>query len=470
MELVTAGIWNIPGREKEITGDLYMDHSQGVLLVLYSSERIGLFHEFETITGKTTTGSKLTLYNCEILRESIHIGAEKENETHIVADYLFDGIFLSSKEDLVFYNVCFRFTNLDEWAYYKGFELNTAENCSFSLKYNAPEEAVFVVDDNTTLKLICGLKAPMLTIVDKEIKVTQSVYAFIEHNEPQPLEKSLSVLKPLMSFVSLCLGQAVDIINIVGQNPSHYQIIDDKGNKIYHNIPIYMTGMANEDYTPIDPRLVLLNLQTVIEDFQLYMRNWYDKSELLQPVIEQYLSIYYSKGISIEQHFLALVRAVESFHRRTRNNFEIDKKSHKKRIEEIVDSAPEEHRGWLKEKLSYSNEATLKGRLDELMHDKHDYWLFLNDVKERKSFTVDVKNTRNYLTHYDKKLEKKALRGEQLEATCFYLKTMLEYYLLKEIGLPIDLIREKTIERLNRFRNLREAKRYMRKQKDHNSN
>jgi hypothetical protein len=273
-----------------------------------------------------------------------------------------------------------------------------------------------------------------------------------------------------MSFVNLCVGQAVDIIEIVGQSPNHYQVIDNKGKKLYHDIPIYMTGLANEDYTPIDPRMALLNLQTIIKDFQLYMRNWYDKNELLKPVIEQYLSIYYSKGISVEQHFLALLRSIESFHRRTRNNYEIDKQSHKKRIEEIIKNTPEEHGEWLKEKISYSNEKTLKERLDELMHDEHDHWLFVNNAKERKSFTVDVKNTRHYLTHYDEKLEKKALKGEQLKAACFYLKTMLEYYLFKEIDLPLDLIREKTIERLNHYRDFREAKKYRRNQKENLSN
>ncbi len=463
MNLTASGIWNIPGEKEKISGNLYMDPFHGILLILYSSEQIGLYREYEIITGKTTTGSNITLYKCEAVKLHIYKGAEKENETHIIADYLFDGITFCSENDILFHEIVFRFSNLDEWAHYKGFELYPVKNCRFSLTYSEPEETTFSVDENTTIKIFCGLKAPLITIVDKEIKVTQSVYVSVRHNKPQTLEISLVILKTLMNFVSLCIGRAVNIIRIIGFNPDHYQIIGGDKEKLFHEIPIYMAGLTDEDYVAIDPRLALLNLQTIISDFQFYMRNWYDKSELLQPVVDQYLSTYYYEKMSIEQHFLSLVQAIESYHRRTRYNYERAKDKHKERIKRIIEHAPEDYKIWLKQKLAYSNEITLKQRLDELMHDGYDYWLFVNGKKEREKFTNDIKNTRNYFTHYDESLENKALKGEDLKIACFYLKTMLEYYLLKEIGLSVDLIREKTIERLNHVRGIRSVKEYRRK-------
>lgn len=53
-----------------------------------------------------------------------------------------------------------------------------------------------------------------------------------------------------------------------------------------------------------------------------------------------------------------------------------------------------------------------------------------------------VVDTRNYLTHYDLNKERRALRGDELNKTCRYLKLVLEYYLLLEIGIDVDKINE----------------------------
>ena len=467
VETRISGIWNIPCLKPiKVKGDLFLDPLKGIInLVVYSSESLGLFNEFDNITGKTAYGSNKTLYKCYVVKEIMHMGSKIKYETFINAKYFFDGVRFKSKNKTLFHEVIFRFSNLDEWAFLEGFKLNSVKNCDFSLIYKRPKQIECKVDDETILTLYCSLYSPLFLIVDKEIKVAQKVYFSVKHIKPKPLEKSLYIIRALMDFVSLCIGEAVSLIEIYGLNPKHCQIYNNKKDKIYREIPIYTIDQTDENYKTIDPRMVLLNLQEIRKIFEFYIKTWLVKRELLKPVIDLYLNTLNYEKMSPELYFLCLVQALESYHRRKRKNYVIEDEEHKARIISIIDSISEEFKVWLKSKLDFSNEPSLRERLDELTHDGNDYWVFFNGNKERQKFMDNVRNTRNYLTHYDKKLENKALKGEELNITCHYLKAMVEYYLLKEIGLPAEYARKKIVDHTNRIRNFSHIKEIVRRGK-----
>ena len=55
-EIRSSGKWSIPCTNCiELNGELYLYPSKNIInLIVYSSESIGLFNEFDIITGKTT--------------------------------------------------------------------------------------------------------------------------------------------------------------------------------------------------------------------------------------------------------------------------------------------------------------------------------------------------------------------------------------------------------------------------------
>jgi ApeA N-terminal domain 1 len=214
-----------------------------------------------------------------------------------------------------------------------------------------------------------------------------------------------------------------------------------------------------------DPRVVLVNLQDIKSNFQLYMDKWFEKSKLLQPVIDLYLNTLNYKEMSIERHFLNLVQALESYHIRTRNNYVTEPKKHRLKIQTILDSVPEEYRSWLRERLNFSHEPTLQDSSLDLVSDKEDIFLFFNGYEEAKSFIKKVKHTRNYHTHYDLKLEKKALKGEELNFVCLILRSMVEYFLLQELDLPKETIHQKMRTQTRRIRDIQTILEYRKNEK-----
>jgi len=455
-EIKISGKWTIPNTSfNDFSADLYLNPSKNIInLSSYTSESIGLFKKFDTIIGKTIYGFNITLYKCYLANEHIIIGDKRKYNSYIIANYCLYGVSFKSEDEVLFHEVFVRFSHLDEWSFFKAFDFKPIKNFDYSFKYKRPKQIKYEVNKETTITIYSDLEAPFGLIVDKEVKITQKVYVSVKHINPQPLKYSLEVMQTLMDFISFCTYQTINYIEIFGYSPNHYQIFDKIKDKIYDSIPIYTVGQVREDYQNVDPRGFLLNLHDLESNFNLYIKNWFSKREILKPVIAQYLNTINYYHMSPELHFLNLVQALESYHRRTRENYLIDESEHKKRIKSIIDCTPKEHKNWLNEKLYYSNEPTLKQRIDELTHDGDDYWIFFRGKKEREKFLIDIKNTRNYFIHYDDSLKNKALSGEKLDLACDYLKNIIEYHLLKEIGFSSESIRSKIGKKLGLIRDL----------------
>jgi predicted secreted protein len=141
----------------------------------------------------------------------------------------------------------------------------------------------------------------------------------------------------------------------------------------------------------------------------------------------------------LEDKFLSTVHAIESYHRRTMKNFELPEKQHKKRIEEILNAVPHEHKDWLENKLAYSNEPGLRRRLKEILEKFADV---LNDfIPDKDLFIHKVVTTRNYLIHYDEKLKEQSAKREELYYLTQKIKILIEICLLKELGFTSDNIK-----------------------------
>lgn len=95
----------------------------------------------------------------------------------------------------------------------------------------------------------------------------------------------------------------------------------------------------------------------------------------------------------------------------------------------------------MNQKLLFSNEPTLKERLEELLNN------YSNDtlkkvIKDPADFIKKVKDSRNYYTHFDSKLKKKAAKGGDLYYLTERMKLLLTCCLLNIIGFNNNLIQQ----------------------------
>ena len=70
---------------------------------------------------------------------------------------------------------------------------------------------------------------------------------------------------------------------------------------------------------------------------------------------------------------------------------------------------------------------------------------------EKIEIIRDIKNTRNYNTHFDERLLKKTVKGEELHQLTLLLKNMVEFYLLTELEIDEETILDLTWEKSKRL-------------------
>ena len=98
----------------------------------------------------------------------------------------------------------------------------------------------------------------------------------------------------------------------------------------------------------------------------------------------------------------------------------------------MVESCPEEHKDWLSQRLHFANEIFLADRLKELTLPFEN---LLGNPDSIEVMVKQIKNTRNYLTHFDPELQKKAAKGRDLWLLCEKIQALFCLHLLQRIGL-----------------------------------
>jgi len=181
----------------------------------------------------------------------------------------------------------------------------------------------------------------------------------------------------------------------------------------------------------------LFSLEDIKSNFSLVMQKWFNVvNELgmgsLCNLFFSVFSVLYSKEMYAEHKFLNLVQAAELYHRLKKNNQVLSNNEHTDRLNSILNSIPEDHKKWLKQKLEFSNEPTLKERLADLLDSTKEVIIPLID--DPKNWIAKIKNTRNYYTHYNQSLKKKAAKGEELFWLTQELSFVLQTCLLIELG------------------------------------
>jgi len=166
----------------------------------------------------------------------------------------------------------------------------------------------------------------------------------------------------------------------------------------------------------------------------------------MEPIIELYIDSLYNEYLSIERHFLNMIQALETYHSRMIASTIRD---YKQRVEDLVKDRPKDIQNDQKKFLlgdSYK-QVTLKARLTDLIIADFKFRFYTGEFTYLE-FPQIIATTRNYYTHYNQRLENKALKGEDLRVAFHILRNILEFYLLKEFGFDEHFIHERIRKRI----------------------
>lgn len=438
---IYKGRWWVPNTQKKVFGVLTIIPNKEIKLELegnleLSSKDKMILYDYlpieEIILGDTNCGRKITLYNCNILKLI--------NEMHIFPNLAIIDWHFDSKEQIKFKWINIKLTHLDDWANIPliSSQLNeTNGHREIIIKIVECVPLNIKIKNFFNLKINFGYNAPLFPINQREINVKRQTNISIESFKLINIEESLNLIKKIRNFLILAT------LNFIYLTQMKVFYEESKNSK--RELTIYSLSDIPDEIEELKYYDMLFTLKDIKENINEILNNWFAKAEDFEVIFELYSILLHSKEMSYRNSFLIMVGILEQFHRKTMEKLDITELEHKKRVDFIVDSIPDNdeskrYKNWLKEILeNYSNEKNLRKKLKELLKKSND--VFNLNSREMDSLIYKVVETRNYYVHLDDAKKHLAAKGMDLFILQKKLESIFIVTVLKELNFDNNLIK-----------------------------
>ena len=449
------GKWWLPENpENKVGGNLVVTKDKMVLDLFGSlrgddlSKHLGSGEVFNPniINGITDDGTLCTLKDNYLRGSNISLSSVVIIRESYIVNILFIGQLFTSIEDIKFKSVSVNYSLLEEWLSKEVFKNDISRKGKLfeaQSQFNFPESfEVFI----SSIDALISLDGHFNTGGDGFRTLIWNYMAFLKitPNKDRDFDWFVEQLHSLASMLTLFTGEPIYPRRIKAQIGSQNKTTE---NQIKEPIEILYKPIGTESPKSLHPLEMILPFSLVRENISNVISNWFEKSNLLKPTVNIFISIFYKSKIYIDNVFLSLMHATESFLRKIYGGQYIPEQEYSQYLNQIVlpVAMPSELKESLRKRLEYGNEYSLRKRFEKLF-----------DILESKlknlitdntdAFITSVVDTRNYLTHYDKKLEEKCLHGADLYYTNQRLALLLTIVLLKEIGISEDIIHQQILQ------------------------
>ncbi|WP_366183524.1 HEPN domain-containing protein [Flavobacterium ovatum] len=461
------GLWFLPeNKEKRVPGTLRFDPVEGATLELIGSfDDFGILHrkhqsEAFIILGLSINSEYITLYNCfNVARRGQTYRKGNESgpafEKYIV-NFILKGHHFETEESLQFNEIKSSMQNFDEWLNITGFKhsenIDNLSEKSIRVDYKLPENIAFELHDKFTGKFVFSSTSPTYSSLKLE-SITQHVEIEIGSSENIPLEDIRKLLARFQNFLIMGIYRSVFPTSITLYNSN---IKNDYGQSGKYRKPIefFQTTSKRKTRNELHPWEMLFNYKKIENLFPIAIKNWFEKYEKLKPAFSLLFEQFYNESKFSENTFLNLAQALETLHARLYNHTKIPKKDYTEMKTEILNSTPAKYHPWLNEQFNFGNHLNLHQRLNELI-DKYSNETLKELIPDQNAFVKQIKDLRNYYTHYSTGLEKHLISERDLMLLSERMKLVLVIGLLHEIGFPketVDHLLEKVKNNFNHLK------------------
>ena len=428
--------WLLDDPDNVVAGVVSFEPTKGTTLELIGSfnsspHRAMTSREPVIILGTLTDGKIVTLQ--EAFSQQSTLSMRGVTTTSYFANLMLIGAHASSKQDFLFTSISARFTHLDAWVNHSGFSHEDLEGSAMSILYKPIDPIPLYASDEFDIFADISYSYSF-QYTPESVKIEQYSSLRVEPSGERSLEVLLEILQKIREVISLAVVGPINMQSVVGK--SNHPVPGIEFQAASNPINVYFPQNKISSPAVIHSHSMLFDLPTVEDAIQDIFSQWFSKREILGPACDLYFSTVQNPQLYLDNRFLNIAQALESYHRRTNNHTELPSEAHKERIDAILENAPEQYRAWLKDELYFSNELSLHVRLEEVTKTFSAFTnYFIPDVQQ---FIRTIKHNRNYRTHYSSSLERHSLKGELLFQLVERMKTLLELCLLSELGFSHD--------------------------------
>lgn len=415
-----------------------------------------LLEERPRIVGISTTGKRIRLERHGVASPSFHFPGI---ETSVYRpEVVLIGKTFAEDEEVAFDEISIRASDLNTWAGVSGFDtkIGIEEEAGFAIfsnvdiHFEAPDDIEIPLKNGESVRIRFNAPSEGIGPGTEHVALTQEAALHLRFATRANLDEVFKRVGQLRNFLSLAVGRPVAILSVSGFQDDYVR----EGSKTA--LPIKILWKIVHNPTPPTrrrhPSEMLFTLPEATPDIGTVLTNWFAKQANLEPVFNLFFGMRYHPGIYLDVKFLAYAQAVETYDFRRRDPHELLPAEHKRRLRSILDVAPKEWRDWLRMRLASSNYIILDQRIRDVLGECPDLRAKIVGAtdEELDAFVTRFKQSRNYYTHYNPELERKAAKGVALYLLVVQLQAIIEMSLLRELGFTCQAL-DAILDRVQRY-------------------
>ena len=440
------GKWFLPNsKDIKVSGVLHSDSTTGFKLILDAAIHTGK-SDFESswsspgkvdlILGIVSNRQPITLYNCFETRHSI--GGEEGFTSEWTANYIFTNIHAYDKKQLAFTKLKAEIVYLFEWLGQSGIKVNEFPKYGEEIifRYNQPQPINFPIDTYTIgqLSFMYSYSSPRRQSATIELNQSANLTIETTPNWAISFEEVKDYLSRFLNWLTISVRHSCQPIKI---NLYHRKLIkkNTTGTPSLLQIELYTYTFFNAQ-KPEPKSYYDFNFEYTSfgKEMPELLTRWFSLYPDLRIVNHILAESIASENKFDETTFKDVAQALESFHRIRRNNERIPLVDYQQMKQTILgDIQDEGYRKFIADKLNFGNEPTLADRLHSLINELNYIPSLKAIIGGQEIFVRNVKNNRNYYTHYDPSQKKKAFDGAELYELNEKLLALLTVSVLSEV-------------------------------------
>jgi hypothetical protein len=274
-----------------------------------------------------------------------------------------------------------------------------------------------------------------------EINLRQEVTLGVEYHEIQPFDRLKKDVGRLVNLMALCLDVPVAVDSFTLKRPDiQVDLLSGGSSGIEQAIEFVASPISYED--PRE-RESLQAHQMLIGYSDLgrvsTVAKWLDSSERFQFALDSIMSTKHESRMFIENRFLNILHAAESFHRTMQGGARMANEVFEGLLESYVKATPDELQKWITGKLKFGNEPSLTSRLRQLAARSGGATRDLIGDRDRWSYVLSC--VRNELTHLG--AGSRGFSGGDLFFLSESVYAVVRICMLLESGVSITVLSEK---------------------------
>ena len=448
-----SGYWWLPeDSSRRYPGRLSFDPKDGARLDLTIQEETPSFtranEEYPLIHGVTNHGREISLANCYSINDrwsSVGISTQT-----IFGHFVFDGFHLPSVESANIRSISAAVPFLSSWLGSTGIDVKHSKDFKdFDISYRQPPPFTAKITPSIQIKIsVNPASIPLAGGLGAEVKIQEKIWVSLEPLMPQPYRQlldSLQIVFDFFTFVCMDLCSAEDIQFEGDFSPRTLT----NGAMLYPSAHLHFMPIYSSKKRPPHPMDLLLKCSDLAGHVEPVLSRWMECSDDLKTVRVLYLSALYGEHTYIENKFLSICQAAEVFHRRFRGGEYMDSATYENEIlplliSRIPTDLMAELAEVMRQRFEYLNEFSLGKRLWELVSENKD--IIVELVPEIREVIRAIVAARNRFTHFSPKQGHSDISGEKILYYVYVLRMIVDLSVLKEVGVPPEVLRKAVTE------------------------